>query len=85
MEETNPRAGRLIIQGVKEQIANADPPEVGQTYDRLIAEGYPEEEVYKMLGCVLSTEMLEIMKYKRVFDLKLYVKRLRKLPKLPWE
>ena len=85
MEGTNPRVGRLIIQGVKEQIANVDPPEVGQTYDRLIAEGYPEEEVYEMLGCVLSTEMFEIMKHKRVFDRQLYVKRLRELPKLPWE
>jgi len=85
MAETNPRAGRLMIQGVKEQIATGDPPEVGQTYDRLIADGHPEEKVYKMLACVLSTEVFEIMKHKRVFDRQLYVKRLRELPKLPWE
>jgi len=85
MQKTNPRAGRAIIQGVKEQIANGDPPEVGHTYDRLIADGHPEEEVYKMLACVLSTEIFEIMKQKRVFDRQLYVSRLRGLPKLPWE
>ena len=75
----------MIIQGVKEQIANGDPPEVAQTYDRLIADGHPEEEVYKMLACVLSTEMFDIMKQKRVFDRQLYVRRLRNLPELPWE
>ena len=85
MKETNPRAGRLIIQGVKEQIANGDPLEVGQTYDRLIADGHAEEEVYKMLACVLSTEIFEVMKQRRVFDQQLYVKRLHELPKLPWE
>jgi len=85
MEETNPRAGRLIIQSVKEQIAIGDPVEVGQTYDRLIADGHSEEEVYKMLACVLSTEMFEILKQERVFDRRLYVRRLCELPKLPWE
>ncbi len=85
MQETNPRAGQLLIQGVREQIAKGDPPEVGQTYDRLIADGYPKEEVYKTLACVLSTEVFEILKYKRVFDRQLCIKRLRALPKLPWE
>jgi len=85
MEETNPHLGQAIIEGVKEQIAIDDPPEVKETYDRLISDGHPEEEVFKMLACVLSTEMFEVMKHKRVFDRQLYVRRLRDLPKLPWE
>ena len=85
MEETNPYLGELIIEGVREQIAIDDPPEVKETYDRLIADGHPEEEVFKMLACVLSTEMFEVMKHKRDFDRQLYARRLRDLPKLPWE
>jgi hypothetical protein len=38
-----------------------------------------------MLACVLSTEMFEIMKQKRVFDRQLYIRRLRDLPRLSWE
>jgi len=85
MEETNPNLGEKIIEGVKEQIAIDDPPEVKETYNRLIADGHPEEEVFKMLACVLTAEMFEVMKHKRVFDLQLYVRRLQDLPKLPWE
>jgi len=85
MEETNPYLGEKIIEGVREQIAIDDPPEVKQTYDRLIADGHSEDEVFKMLACVLSTEMFEVMKHKRVFDRQLYVRRLQDLPKLPWE
>jgi predicted peroxiredoxin len=85
MDETNPYLGQAIIEAVREQIAIDDPPEVKETYDRLIAEGHPEEEVFKMLACVLSTEMFEIMKQKRVFDRQLYIRRLRGLPELPWE
>lgn len=76
---------QLVIQRVKEQIANGAPPEVGQTHDRLIADGYPKEEAYRVLACVLSTEVFEIMKQKRVFDRQLCVRRLRELPKWPWE
>ena len=38
-----------------------------------------------MLGCVLTTEIYEIAKEKRVFDKELYVKRLKDLPRLPWD
>jgi len=85
MEETNPYVGEKIIEGVREQIAIDDPPEVKETYDRLIADGHPEQEVLKMLACVLSAEIFEIMKHKRVFDRQLYVRRLLALPTLPWE
>ena len=85
MDETNPYLGEVIIEAVREQIAIDDPPEVKKTYDRLIADGHLEEEVFKMLACVLSTEMFEIMKQKRGFDRQLYIRRLRDLPKLPWE
>lgn len=85
MDETNPYLGKVIMEAVREQIAIDDPPEVKKTYDRLIADGHPEEEVFKMLACVLSTEMFEMMKQNRIFDRRLYVRRLRDLPKLPWE
>lgn len=85
MEETNPYLGEKIIEGVREQIAIDDPPEVKETYDRLVADGHPEKEVFKMLACILSTEMFEMIKHKRVFDRQLYVRRLLELPTLPWE
>ena len=85
MEKINRRAGELIIQAIKKQIRQNDPPETKKTFDRLRLEGHAEEEVYRMLGCVMTSEIYEVMKNERVFDRDLYVQRLRALPKLPWE
>ena len=85
MEKTNRRAGELIIQAIKEQIRLKDPPETKETFDRLRRDGHAKEEIYRMLGCVLTSEMYEVLKQKRVFDRDLYVQQLHALPKLPWE
>ena len=85
MEKVNPRLGKHIIQAIKNQIRRNDPPETKETFDRLRREGYAKEEVYRMLGCVMTSEIYEVMKHERVFDRDLYVQRLRALPKLPWE
>jgi len=85
MEKTNRRAGELIIQAVKEQIRLEDPPETKETFDRLRREGHAEEDVYRMLGCVMTSEMYAVLRQKRVFDRDLYVQQLHALPKLPWE
>jgi hypothetical protein len=85
MDETNPYLSEVVIEGVREQIAINDPPEMKEIFNRLIDEGYPKPEVFMMLACVLSTGMFEILKHKRVFDRYLYIQRLRDLPKLPWE
>ena len=85
MEKVNPRLGKHIIQAIKNQIRQNDPPETKETFDRLRREGHAKEEVYRMLGCVMTTEIYEVMKHERVFDRDLYVRRLQALPKLPWE
>ncbi len=85
MEKVNRRAGKAIIQAVRNQICQNKPPEVRETFDRLLREGHPKDEVYRMLGCVLTTESYDLMEQGRVFDELLYAKRLRDLPKLPWE
>lgn len=85
MEKVNRRAGEPVIQAIKEQIRQNDPPETKETFDRLRREGHAEEEVYRMLGCVMTSEIYDVMKGERVFDRDLYVRRLRAPPKLPWE
>ena len=85
MEKTNRRAEELVIQVIKEQIRLNEPPETKGTFDRLRREGHPEKEVYRLLGCVLTSEIYDVMKHERVFDRDLYVQRLRALPTLPWE
>jgi hypothetical protein len=82
-EKTNPRLGKLVIEAVKEQLGANEPPETKLNFDRLIAEGYPEEEVYKMLANVLACEMFEVMKHNRPYNNEKYVNNLNNLPTLP--
>ncbi|MEW5995660.1 MAG: hypothetical protein AB1744_14875 [Candidatus Zixiibacteriota bacterium] len=75
----------LILEVVENQLQDLSPPETKETFDRLMAQGIPEEEVRKLLGCVVSTEMFEIMKKKEPFNRERFVRNLQALPTLPWE
>ena len=85
MEQVNRRAGEAILRAIRNQIRQNKPPETRETFDRLLGEGYSKDEAYRLIGCVLSAEIYDMMEEQRVFDEPLYVKRLQALPKLPWE
>ncbi len=39
----------------------------------------------KLIGCAVSDELFEIMKYGKPFDEERYVNNLKNLPQLPWD
>lgn len=73
-----------IFEIIENQMRDGDPPETQQTFDRLIAEGYPEEEAMKLIGCALSEEIVALMDKKEEFNRPRFIRNLSKLPKLPW-
>lgn len=83
--DTNPHLKAAILQVVDNQILANDPPETKQTLDRLISEGYSKKEAKELIGCVVSSEIFDIMKKQEVFNLEKFVNVLKKLPKLSWE
>ena len=83
---SDPEALRsMIFDVINNQMRDGTPPETKETYDRLLAEGYPEEEVMKYIGSVVSSEIFSVVKEGRTYDEQRYVAALRALPKLPWE
>ena len=64
---------------------NLDPPETKQTYDRLITDGISDQEARRLIGCVVSSEIFDVLKQQQPFDRDRFVKALSKLPKMPWE
>jgi len=62
-----------------------DPPETKQTYNRLIREGHSEEDAKRLIGCVVTSEIFDILKKKQEFNLQRFVQALNKLPELPEE
>ena len=73
-----------IIAAVRDQLNSPDSPYVKEAYDRLINDNHSEEEVMKMLGAVLATEMWEISVKERSFDESIYKDRLARLPDMSW-
>jgi hypothetical protein len=77
--------GRAMIEAVENQIRDSNPPETRQTYDRLISEGHSVDEAKRLIACVLSGEMFDMMKHQRPYDQAEYVQKLNRLPELPWD
>ena len=75
----------MIFDVINNQIRDGTPPETKATYDRLLAEEYPEEEVMKYIGSVVSSEIFSVVKEGRTYDEQRYVAVLRALPRLPWD
>ena len=83
MDETNPLLGEEMNKVVRNQIKQNDPPETKQTYDRLIKEGFPKEEVMRQLALVVAAEIYDVMKNKEPFNEERYIIRLNNLPEEP--
>lgn len=83
MDESNAFLGEEMKNVVKNQIRQNEPPETKQTYDRLIKEGFPEEEVIRMLATVVTAEIYDVMKSEKPFNQERFIRRLQNLPDEP--
>ena len=80
MDETNEFLVEEMKNVVKNQIRQNEPPETKQTYDRLLEEGFPEEEVIRMLAAVVTAEIYDVMKSEKPFNQERFIRRLQNLP-----
>jgi hypothetical protein len=83
--ESNPQLQAAIIEVVENQLRNNDPPQTGQTFKRLIAAGHSEKGAKRLIGCVVSAEIFDVLKKNEPFNLDRFIKCLDKLPAMPWE
>ena len=85
MEETNPRLKAAYLEIVENQIKNNDPPETKETFDRLVGEGFSEEDAKILIAQAVCLETFSILKHHEEFDMERYVRNLKGLPKEPKE
>lgn len=81
----NKRVNAIILQVVANQIDEENPPATKQTYERLIAAGFSDKEARDLLGCVVVSEIFDVMKQNKPFNEKRFVQALARLPTLPWD
>lgn len=85
MKKANYKLKAAILETVNNQLILGDPPEVRQTFNRLIEEGISEEDAKIYIGQAVTVEIFNIMKHGETFNLERYLKNLAGLPKEPWE
>ncbi len=69
---------------VENQLRDNDPPQTRQTFTRLIEAGHSEKEAKRLIACVVSAEIFDVLKNNEPFNLERFVKALDKLPEMPW-
>jgi len=79
------RLKRAILEVVKTQLRESDPPETRQTLERLRRQGFSEQEALKLIGYVAAGEVFTVLKEGRPYDKQKYLADLQALPTLPWQ
>ena len=83
--ETNPELGKTILQVVKNQIRDNDPPETRQTVERLRAGGYTVDEARRLVSTAVTVEIFHIIRDHEAFNRKRFLWNLAHLPREPWD
>jgi len=79
------RLQEAILEVIRIQIRDNDPPETAQALLRLRDQGYSEQEAYKLIGYVVASEVFSVLQETRPYDKEKYIAALNNLPKLPWQ
>jgi len=86
MEKTdNERLRAAILEVIKTQIRDNDPPETKEALIRLQDRGFSEQEALKLIGYVVASEVFSVLKENREYNQEKYISALKNLPRLPWE
>ena len=82
-DESHERLRKTYFEVIDNQIKLNDPPEVKQTFDRLLKLGYNKFETKSFIADCLQIELFEVIKNDKKFDEKRYVRNLKNLPQEP--
>ncbi len=81
--EIDPRIQKAVVTVVDTQIETNEPPEIALTFARLVNEGYSPAAAKDLIGCVVLSEVFDVMKHGDKFNLPRYVAALTRLPAIP--
>jgi len=71
------------MEAVENQLRDNNPPQTRQTFKRLIDAGHSEKEAKRLIGCVVSAEIFDVLKKNEPFNLDRFVSGLNNLPTMP--
>jgi hypothetical protein len=83
--KVNPYVRAAIMEAVENQLRDNEPPQTRQTFKRLTDAGHSEKDAKRLIGCVVSAEIFDVLKKNEPFNLERFVRGLHKLPAMPWD
>lgn len=83
MSEKKPRVNKLILEVVEKQLDSCKPVQTRETLERLMAQGFSEEDAKHLIGAAIVVEMRSIVSEGRPFQEERLVSLLQDLPRLP--
>ena len=83
--ETNDKLREQILEIIKNQIKENNPPETKTTYDRLRKQRFDDFQTMQMIGQCLAIELFDVIKFGKPYNNARYIKNLLALPKEPLE
>ena len=85
MKGSNKRVKAAFLEVVDNQLRDNTPPETRETYQRLLKEGFSDQQARQLIGAVVGIEIFEVLKQQQPFDQERFVAALERLPKMSWE
>jgi hypothetical protein len=82
LPETNPQLTASVLEMVDSQLRGGKPPEVRQTFERLVRAGYTPEGTRQLIAHVVVREIFAVMARGERYDLARFVAALQRLPAL---
>jgi hypothetical protein len=83
MSEQKPRVNKLILEVVENQLNSCKPVQTRETLDRLMTQGFSEEDAKHLIGSAIVAEMRAVVSEGRTFQEERLVSLLQDLPRLP--
>ena len=84
-EEASDNLKNAFLEVVDNQLRDNDPPETKHTFDRLVSDGFSEEDAKRHIGTAVCVEIWDIMTNRTEFNLERYKRNLENLPAEPSE
>jgi hypothetical protein len=84
-EPHSPDLRRTVLEIVHNQLRDGTPAETRATLERLVAAGHTRQQALELIGCVVATEIFDVLKRGASYNETRYLAALRTLPRLPWE
>ncbi len=78
--DTTQKLHLAILKVIEKQIRDNDPAETQQTLQRLVSQGFSREEALELVGHVVASEVLGVIKDGRTYDHHRFVAALMALP-----